>query len=284
LNRLLREPLLHFAVLGAALFGVYRVVAPRGSDTSAIAISSDQIVSMAEQFRSVWQRPPTREELEQLIAARVRDEVLYREGLALGLERDDPVVRNRVRQKVEALAEDASTAVPTDAELQAYLDAHRQQFVRPAALSFEQVYFDPARREATLESDVGRAREALRAGRSAAGDPTLLPPQMERALPADIQAVFGAEFEAAARSLPAGPWSEPIRSSFGLHLVRVTARTESSAPMLGEARDAVLREWSRARSVEARERFYASLRERYSIEIAPIPKTAPLTARSKESK
>jgi hypothetical protein len=284
LNRLLREPLLHFAVLGAALFGVYRVVAPRGSDTSAIAISSDQIVSMAEQFRSVWQRPPTREELEQLIAARVHDEVLYREGLALGLERDDPVVRNRVRQKVEALAEDASTAVPTDAELQAYLDAHRQQFVRPAALSFEQVYFDPARREATLESDVGRAREALRAGRPAAGDPTLLPPQMERALPADIQAVFGAEFEAAARSLPAGPWSEPIRSSFGLHLVRVTARTESSAPMLGEARDAVLREWSRARSVEARERFYASLRERYSIEIAPIPKTAPLTARSEESK
>jgi parvulin-like peptidyl-prolyl cis-trans isomerase-like protein len=284
LTRLLREPLLHFAVLGAALFGVYRVVAPRGSDTSAIAISSDQIVSMAEQFRSVWQRPPTREELEQLIAARVRDEVLYREGLALGLERDDPVVRNRVRQKVEALAEDASTAVPTDAELQAYLDAHRQQFVRPAVLSFEQVYFDPARREATLESDVGRAREALRSGRSAAGDPTLLPPQMERALPADIQAVFGAEFEAAARSLPAGPWSEPIRSSFGLHLVRVTARTESSAPVLGEARDAVLREWSRARSVEARERFYASLRERYSIEIAPIPKTAPLTARSEESK
>ena len=277
-KRILREPLLHFAVLGAALFGVYRFVAPTQSDTSTIVISTEQIASIAAQFRGTWQRPPSREELERLIEARVRDEVLYREGLAMGLDRDDPVVRNRVKQKMEVLSEDALTAEPTDAELQAYLDAHTDQFALPASVSFQQIYFDPARRSRGLDIDARRARAVLQAGGRVSGDQTLLPAHMERAYPPDIEAAFGAAFETSVRSLSVGTWSEPVRSTFGYHLVRVSARTDSRAPALADARDVVAREWLRAQNVAARERLFQSLRARYAVSIAPFPGTASLTA------
>jgi len=280
MNRVVREPLLHFALLGGMLFGVYRLVSPAQPDTSRILISSEQIASVAAQFRGAWQRPPTHEELDRLVEARVRDEVLYREGLALGLDRDDPVVMNRVKQKMEVLSEDALTAEPTDAELQAYLDAHQQQFALPASTSFQQVYFNPSRRGSSLDSSVRRAHTILESGGFVVGDRTMLPAQLERAVPADIDATFGATFEAAVRSLPIGTWSEPVRSSFGYHLVRVTARTDSTIPTLADARDVVAREWLRAHAVEARERLYQSLRARYSVAIEPIPDTASMTARA----
>src|SRR5262245_39279799 len=278
LKRILAEPLLHFALLGAMLFAVYQVVAPRESERSAIVVSSGQIVSIAERFRGSWQRAPTREELERLIEARVHEEVLYREGVALGLDRDDPVIRNRVKQKVEVLAKDAITSEPSDAELRAYLDAHNEQFELPATVSLEQIYFDPARRGSALESSIAQALEALRAGRRVSGDRTMLPAQMERALPADIEAAFGSDFETAVEALPVGAWSGPVRSTFGVHLVRVNARTAARAPALAEARDVVFREWSRARTVETKERLYRSMRERYSIVIAPVPDELPKVA------
>jgi PPIC-type PPIASE domain len=279
LRRTLREPLLHFAVLGAGLFGAYQVVAPAPADTSAIVVSGDQIVSLAEQFRASWQRPPSREELEHLIQARVRDEVLYREGVALGLDRDDPVVRNRVRQKMEALTEDVLTEEPTDAELQAYLDAHPDLFAVPALVSFEQRYFDPGRRT-VLDADLRRAHDVLRAGGTVHGDRTMLPGRMDNALDADVQAAFGEAFAKAIQAAPVGVWFEPIQSSFGYHLVRVTGRTAATVPRLADARSVVAREWSRARTVEGREQLYRSLRARYTIEVAGIPETAPVTARA----
>ena len=126
------------------------------------------------------------------------------------------------------------------------------------------------------------AREVLRAGGRVAGDPTMLPKRMEHAPPADVQATFGAAFEAAVRAAPAGTWSEPVRSSFGYHLVRVTERTAARAPTLADAHEAVLREWSRERAAEAQERLYRTLRSRYSVEIAPITEAVPLTASAKE--
>ena len=188
-NRLIREPLLHFAVLGAALFAAYALVRPASSDASAIVVSSDRIAAIVAQFRGTWQRSPSREELDALIESFVREEVFYREGLALGLDRDDLVVRNRVKQKMELLGEDAMAAEPSEADLQKYLDEHREVFAIPAALSFEQVYFDPDRHGDRLEQDVRQSLAALRAGRDAVpyGDRTLLPPRMERALPAGHQ-------------------------------------------------------------------------------------------------
>jgi parvulin-like peptidyl-prolyl cis-trans isomerase-like protein len=274
IQRLLREPLLHFAVLGGALFLAYATLAPVSAESSAIVVSSDQITSIAAQFRGTWQRPPSREELDALVEGYIRDEVLYREGLALGLERDDPVVRNRVKQKMEILSEDALSKEPTDAELQQYLDDHREAFETPAAITFEQVYFDLGGHGERIVADMHQALEALRAGRVASGDRTLLPLRMERVLPPDITAAFGPEFEKTVRELPVGVWSDALRSSFGAHLVRVTWRGTPIVPSLADARDTVLREWTRAHIVDARERLYRSLREQYTVTIAPVQDAA----------
>ena len=258
-------------MLGAALFGVYRVVAPRGSDTSAIAISSDQIVSMAEQFRSVWQRPPTREELEQLIAARVHDEVLYREGLALGLERDDPVVRNRVRQKVEALAEDASTAVPTDAELQAYLTANPKAFEIDPMLSFGQIFLNPQRHGKVIRQDAAAILEVLLSQPAAdpalLGDTSLLPPELPLTSKRVIGQIFGADFAEAIDKAGPGQWAGPIVSTFGVHLVQVTERLPGRVPDLEEVREAVARDWTNARRKELEDRRFAELLKGYVVTI-----------------
>ena len=185
IRRLVREPLIHFAVLGAALFGLYGVIRPPASDASAIVVSSDRIAAIAAQFRGTWQRPPSRDELNALVESYVREEVFYREGRALGLDCDDLIVRNRVKQKMEVLSEDALLAQPSEAGLQRYLDEHREVFATPAAMSFEQVYFDADRRGEHLERDVNRSLVALRRGGDVVppGDGTLLPSHMDHVLP-----------------------------------------------------------------------------------------------------
>jgi hypothetical protein len=270
-NRLIREPLLHFGVLGAVLFAAYALVRLASANPSAIVVSSDRIAAIAGQFRTTWQRSPSRDELDALIESFVRDEVLYREGLALGLDRDDLVVRNRVKQKMELLSEDALAWEPSGADLQKYLDEHREEFVIPAALSFEQVYFDPDRHPNRLERDVRQSLASLRAGRDAAtyGDSTPLPRQVERVFPPDIKEAFGDAFERAVRNVHPGTWSGPLHSSFGYHLVRVVWRGERVIPTLANAHDVVLREWMRAHTVDVKERLYRSLRARYTVAIAP---------------
>ncbi|HSF15097.1 MAG TPA: peptidylprolyl isomerase [Vicinamibacteria bacterium] len=269
MRRWLREPLLHFLVLGAALFAVYALVRPSRSDSSEIVVSAGRVAAIEAQFRGVWQRPPTEAELAALVDTYVREEVLYREGVARGFDLDDPVIRNRVRQKVEFLAEDTFSAEPTDADLAAYLAQHREQFEIPAAVSFEQVFFDPARRGAGLDRDVAEALAALGRGAAAAGlgDRTILPGRMEHALPPDVSSTFGREFSANLDGVPVGVWHGPVRSTYGTHLVRVIERGTPTMPSLADARHVVAREWTRARTVEMRERFYQSLRSQFTVTI-----------------
>ena len=176
IRRVLREPLLHFALLGGALFVAYGVVAPPAPDRVEIVVSADRIASLGAQFSAMrGGRPPTDDELRALIETYVRDEMMYREGLALGLDRDDPVVRARVRQKAEMLSTDALAAEPTEADLQAYLEAHRQDFDVPGRVSFDQVYVDPARHPEPLDVVSARALAALADGRApdTVGDRTI---------------------------------------------------------------------------------------------------------------
>jgi len=270
-GRVLREPLLHFAVLGAALFVGYGLVRPSSADSDTIVVTAGQVASLEAQFVSAWQRPPTDQERSAIIEGHVRDEVLYREGVALGLDRDDPVIRNRVKQKVEVLSEDALGVEPTEADLAQYLAAHAEEFAIPPEVTFEQVYFDPARRGATLERDMTAALAALRGGRSAQafGDQTLLARRMDNALPSDVAARFGSEFAQGVAMLPAGPWQGPVQSTYGLHIVRVIDRGRPVAPTLADARDLVAREWSRTRAVDLREQFYRTLRQRYTVTVEP---------------
>jgi hypothetical protein len=270
IRRLLREPLLHFALLGAALFGAYRLVAPAEHDAAEIVITADRMASITAQFSaSHGGRPPREVELRAALDAYVRDEMLYREGLALGLDRDDPVVRNRIRQKTELLSDDALTSTPSERDLEAYLAAHQSDFDIPARVSFQQVYIDPGRHRTDLNVFVASVRQELVHGRQvdALGDHTLLPETMTEALSREVEAVFGSDFARQLMAIDSDGWYGPLTTSYGLHLVRITHRGEPTHATLADARDVITREWSRAHTSKLKEEFYRTLARRYTIRI-----------------
>src|SRR3954468_5549873 len=219
--------MLHFLLIGVALFGGYRWVSPGDSAGRRIVITQGVVDDLVAQHVAARGREPSTTELNHLIESYVRDEILYREGLKLGLERDDIVVKRRVRQKIEMIAEeDVSTRAPTDADLFTYLTAHQARFVQPAILSFDQVFIGESRSGPGVVQVVAVTREALRKGADPeeVGTPTLLPHRMTRT-PADLVARdFGASFAAALERVPVGEWVGPIDSSFGAHYVRVSDR------------------------------------------------------------
>jgi PPIC-type PPIASE domain len=268
IRRLLREPLLHFFVLGAALFAVYGWM-NRGAATapSEIFVSRDQVRAFEAQFERVWQRPATPQELQHLVDNWVREEIFYREGLAMGLDRDDPVVRRRVGQKVEFIIDGAAPTMPTIAELQAWLDAHPASYSIEPVYSLQQVYFNPERHGASLDRVIAAARRGLESGKTVHGDTTMLPAALESAAQFDVERQFGTAFAAALEDLPVGKWQGPVKSGFGVHLVLVGARTGGARPQLEQVRAEVERDVLRARAMAANEAMYARLRANYRVRV-----------------
>jgi parvulin-like peptidyl-prolyl cis-trans isomerase-like protein len=270
IRTLLGEPLLHFLLIGIMLFGVYQWVSPGDSGGHRIVITDGVVNDLVTQHAAARGREPSATELSHLIESYVREEILYREGVKLGLERDDFVVKRRVRQKIEMIAEeDASTRAPTDADLSAYLVANPARFVQPAILTFEQVFLGHSASGAGVVRAVAATREGLRRGADLdeLGKPTLLPERMTRT-PSDLVARdFGAAFAAALERAPVGEWVGPIESSFGMHYVRVSDRTPSAAPPLSAVRDHVVREWENERRQRARNDAYTKMRGEYQVSI-----------------
>ena len=270
MRRLLREPLLHFLVGGALLFALYTaVVEDPAYAPDRIVVDEARIANLSESFGRIWMRPPSSNELEDLIREFVNEEVLYREALALGFDRDDSVIRRRLRQKMEFLNADlAEIEAPTDTDLAAFLSENRERFRRPERISFQQVYVDP---DAGTAKPYDRANEllaGLQAGNADVdGDQTLLPRTMESASANEVAGVFGSEFAKDVLALSGDGWSDPVASSFGLHLVRVNARTPARDPELGEVRAQVMREWETIERENANQESLERLREQYEIEI-----------------
>jgi hypothetical protein len=214
-----------------------------------------------------------------LIRDYIREEVYYREAVALGLDRDDTVIRRRLRQKLEFLSEDiAALAEPTQAELEAFLQSQPERFRAEPRLTFRQVYLDPQRHGDRLAADaqalLGRLRRAgAQADVSALGDSLLLASHFESVSSSEITTQFGEEFARAIDSLVPGEWSGPVQSGYGVHLVLVSARTEGRLPELEEVRDAVRREWANTQREKANEAFYQRLLARYTVTIEQ-PKAA----------
>ena len=183
----------------------------------------------------------------------IREEAAYREALALGLDRDDMIVRRRLRQKLEFVSDELATRrEPTDAELQSFLEAHRGAFQTEPLFSFRQIYFNPQVHGASLHRDVARVLDDLQHADSRAddadlGDPFLLQQNFEDVSLADMKKTFGEQFASAISALPIGSWQGPIESGYGAHLVYVTKHTDSRLPALGEVREQVRREWLNAK-------------------------------------
>jgi hypothetical protein len=272
LRKILREPLLHFLLLGAGLFVLFSLVGkPTEERPDQIVVSAAKVENLAELFRRTWRRPPTQQELDGLIADHVKEEILYREALALGLEEDDIVIRRRLRQKMEFVSEDvAPPAEPSEAELRRFLAEHADRFRAPWRVSFAQVYLSPDRRGANVRSDAERMLVALDTGKAdpaGSGDPFLLEQDYRELSGQDVERLFGGPFAAQLAELPVGRWSGPVESGYGLHLVLVRDRTPARLPDLAEVRDAVTNEWRAVRQAEANRAFYEGLRARYVVTV-----------------
>jgi hypothetical protein len=270
-GRLLREPLVHFAALGAALFALFDFAGgPRGRAPDVVVVAARDVARIAEGFARTWQRSPTRDELAALVRDQVDEEILYREALALGLERDDTIVRRRLRQKMEFLFDaEAPLAEPSEAELEGHRLARRARFEEPARVSFRHVFVSVERR-ADARGDAERLLAQLRGsddGWERAGDPLPLAPAFEALAPSEIEASFGGELAAALLALPAGSWQGPIVSAYGLHLVSVDSRREARLPPLAQVRDDVRLDLLATRRAEAKTRRLAELRERYEVRV-----------------
>ncbi|HEY5802819.1 MAG TPA: peptidylprolyl isomerase [Lysobacter sp.] len=269
IRRLLREPLLHFLVLGALLFALYGWLnrdALRSPDE--VVVDRGQVQALVTQFERVWQRQPTSDELRGLVDHWVREEIIFREGVAAGMERDDEVVRRRVIQKMAFMTDGMAADVPSDADLQAWLRQHGDRYRLPPRYTLQQAYFDPGRHGNRLDADIEAATLALkRDPRARVGDPTLLPTTLDDASSDDLARTFGQRFAAEVADMPDGNWAGPIVSGFGLHLVRIDSRTPGRLPQLAEVRAAVERDLLSERSREAADEFYQGLRKRYTVKM-----------------
>ena len=276
--RLLRDPLLHFLVLGAILFGLFDLLGKETQPPARIIVSAAQVAGLIDEFTRVWRRAPSDKEVTDLIESHVRDEVLYREGIALGFDRDDPIIRQRVQQKVELLADDKNLAEPDDEQLGSYLASHPDQFRGEDGLTFRHIFLS-ARRGQALASDVEQmAAKLANADGEVEGSETALQGDrsdlgnMVRAMPRkDLARLFGGAFADRVFALDDRVWCGPISSGFGQHFIFVEARTPSPPP-LAAIRPVVRSEWLRAQRLAAQQKLYHTLRARYDIIIeAPSP-------------
>jgi hypothetical protein len=274
LGRILREPLLHFFVLGAGLFALFAWLrGPLADSPERIHVDAARVEQLALGFARTWQRPPTQEELAGLLNDYVREEILYREALALGLDRDDTIVRRRMRQKLEFLSEDiAPVADPDEAALTRHLVEHADAYRIEPRIALRQVFVSRDRRGDAALADAQALLLRLSTDPSAAeaGDASLLPDVLPLAPLGEVARVFGEAFAEEVAELPAGQWSGPVESGFGLHLVLVEQREEGRTPALDEVREAVRNDWLAARRAEANEAFYRSLRERYEVTVDAV--------------
>ncbi len=274
MKRIIREPLIHFLLLGGLLFGAHSVL-NRAEDESQekIVISAGQIENITATFAKVWQRPPTSSELKGLIDDHVKEEILGREAVKLGLDQNDTVIRRRLQQKMEFLTEDfAAAAEPTDAELADYLAKHPAQFAREQRFTFRQVFLSPERRGDRLEADAAALLVDLKQHGAAAdvsvfGDSFLLPHEWSDEPQRGVASQFGPRFATTLGKLNLGEWAGPIQSEYGAHLVLVTRHTEGRLPALDEVREEVKRELLNERRLAANRKFLNELLAKYRVTI-----------------
>lgn len=277
LKQLLHEPLVHFLLIGAGLFILFGWMgnpAPlpggqSGAQSSKIVVSQGDIDQLVKSFTRTWMRPPTAEEVKGLVESFVRDEIYYREALALGLDRDDAVIRRKLRQKMEFIFEDISAQTePTDEELLAYMKKYPDSYLVDPQIAFRHVYVNVDKRGKKAEADAREVLEQLNKGvdPETVGDPFLLASEIRLSPLWDIRKQFGEEFSRNLLEVKSGKWEGPVHSGYGLHLVFVGKRVGGRLPELKEVREKVRRDWIFERQKELKDAAYAKLRERYTVE------------------
>jgi hypothetical protein len=267
-NILVREPLVHFLIIGVVLFAIFDLrQGDSGETENLILISAGQVEQFSAQFERTWLRPPTDAELAGLIEGYVRDEVYYREARAMGLDQNDGIVRQRMRLKLEFLLEDlASEAPPDDEQLTVFMQRHPDKFQIEPRLSFTQVYLNPDKRQdITADATETLARLTGGAAPETEGDRLMLEQGYTLASQYKITSVFGSSFAEQLVELEPSGWTGPIFSGYGAHLVKVTEKHPRRYPDLSEVRDDVALNYMVERRQELKDMAYGKLREGYEV-------------------
>jgi PPIC-type PPIASE domain len=285
LVRWLREPLVQFLLIGAVLFIVFDLRGGGERGGQRIVVTPGQVDAVAAGFRRTWNRPPNEQELKAQLDEYVREEIAVREAVALGLDRDDTVIRRRLRQKFEFAAEDAFEATPaTDAELQAFLDTYPDNFRTEPRFSLRQVHLGQQRGK-VLQDDARQILDRLQAAGPdveirSLSDSRLLPAGLEHTGLGEVARIFGDEFAAELLKAEPGRWVGPVRSGYGLHLVIVDSRDGGQLPALADVRPLVERDFMAERRKRALDAMYARLLARYPVVIERRSPTAASAAAS----
>jgi hypothetical protein len=284
----LREPLVHFLAAGAALFALYGWWNPDAfarDDAQRIELDAGDLEQIALAWMAQGKPAPTEDEMRVLVQSRVREELLYREALALGLDQGDTIVKRRLAQKMDFLFEDlAALRDPTREELAAWYAERAATFARPARATFDHLYFSPDRRGAQARDDASAALRRLRetkteAATAALGDPFMFQDHYGDRSFAEIAKSFGPAFAESVVALAPGAWEGPIESGYGWHLVRVAALTPARVPDLAEIEAEVRAAWIAEQRDTLRTRAFAELERRYEIVLpADLVVSPPIAA------
>ncbi len=280
LKRWLREPLLHFLVLGVALFGIYGYMQRgRGGVESSrqINLSLDELRQMDMYFESQWHRQPTPTEFQAMVEDKVREEVLYREALAMGLDKDDTIVKRRMAQKMQFLAEDVAAAhEPSTAELKAWFDKNSSKFALPSRYSFRHLYFSPDKRGKNAHDDAAKALAKI-AGQpedsklaASIADQFMFQDYYGDRTSEAIAKEFGPQFAVAVEKLKPGSWQGPIESGYGWHLVYLDTVIPGRIPAFEEMEPDVKTAWLGEQKATAWQKAYAEMRAKYTV-LLPAP-------------
>ena len=278
-GKLLREPLVQFVFIGALLFGANALfINGVGKDAGRVVrISATDVLMQKAVWEAQWRRPPTQSELDGLIDQLVRERVLAREAVVMGLDEDDMVIRRRLAQKVEMLTQGlADLQQPSADELRSYYIANREQYQLPARMSFSHVFVNPDERGAQT---VPAAQQILATIRSsgtpvqdaiALGDRFMLQRYYPAQSPAQVQRLFGSFFADSLFATSESGWHGPLASGYGLHLVFVHERVDASEPPWDDIEPRVLEEWRSQRRTDATEGFYTNLLSSYQVIIEEL--------------
>jgi peptidyl-prolyl cis-trans isomerase C len=275
LRRLSREPLLHFLLIGLVLFVVYDRLHPsqeNKSESNRIVLTPDDFEQLGVTWLAQGRAPPTPEQMQSLIEIKVREEVLYREALALGLDKDDTIVKRRLAQKMEFLAEGASIdSNPSPDTLRAWFKENSQRFSLPPRVSFRHLYFSPDRRGEHARGAAAHAMEQL-AGKpgnwqdaEALGDPFMDRDYYGDRSAEDMAKLFGSNFAREVVGLKTGQWQGPVESGYGWHLVFIDTSVPARVPAFEEIEPEIRAEWVEDQRAEAKRKTYEAMRARYQV-------------------
>jgi peptidyl-prolyl cis-trans isomerase C len=259
-TQVLREPLVHFLAAGLLIF----IITGRGDDgiDKTITVTEDQVTQLARGWEQSWKRPPNAREIDGLIQDHLKDEVYYREALRLGLDDNDPIVRRRMRSKLEFLS-DADADAPSEAELDAWLSKNSARYVIDPVFDVDQIYLgqNAAQMGAILAQLRGRTDPAT------LGETISLPRTLTSTPKTEIARQFGDDFATSLSTHPLGTWSGPVESGFGVHLVRVRKMTAAKRPALADVRQSVENDWRNANRQQREADAFRAMLDRYDVKI-----------------